>query len=267
MDHWPFPVHNHNHYELIFISEGSGIHTLNNTAGNYQGGSIFFLAPEDTHDFNIKSTTQFSVLKFHPSVLNGGINKSDSDYWEHLLVFLAREWNYIQGPNIESEIFRAIKSIVQVIIFHWKDHTEKVTEIHCHLLRSLLLIMDQYIREVKDYHSASHGYVLIERIQNHIHNHINFPDKLTAKYLANAFGMSESGLRSFFKNKMEISLAAYCNDLKTEMIKSRIINSEQTFSQIALEFGFTDASHFHKFFTRHTKSSPSEFRASSRLTK
>lgn len=142
-----------------------------------------------------------------------------------------------------------------------------MAEIHYYLLHRLLLTLDQYIREAKDYHSASHGYVLIERIQNHIHNHINFPDKLTAKYLANALGMSESGLWSFFKNKMEISLAEYCNDLKTEMIKFRIINSEQTFSQIALEFGFTDASHFHKFFTRHAKSSRSEFRVSSRLKK
>jgi len=38
---WPHPVHNHNHYELIYIKKGSGNHYLNKEIITYTQGNAF----------------------------------------------------------------------------------------------------------------------------------------------------------------------------------------------------------------------------------
>lgn len=54
----------------------------------------------------------------------------------------------------------------------------------------------------------------------------------------------------------------YINEFKIKMIKYRILNSDLTLSQKALEFGFTDTIHFNKFFIRFEKQNPLKYRTS-----
>lgn len=257
---WPFPLHNHNHYELMLISDGNGTHELNKQINPYSGNTIFILSPEDTHDFNIETETQFRVIKFLPSVLNGGINPSTSDYWSYLLMHLVRKWNSRVKNTNEDILTTKIITIIDLMINEWKDNEEKVSEIHTNLLRSLLLLMDRHLKDTNNTAISHYGETQIERIQNYIHSHIHFPDKLTVKYLSSTFGLSESGLRGLFKKQMEMSMGSYINALKIETIKNRIRNSTHSLSEIALEFGFTDSSHFSKFFQKHTGIKPLNYK-------
>ena len=244
----------------MLISGGSGIHILNGERSILKKNTIFLLAPEDVHDFEITEEIQFSVLKFLPSVLKNGTNVSVTDYWENLLIFLAMEWNYSNKASDDGELFNTLRNIIDIMVIEWKNYHEKITEVHTHLLRSLLLIMDQHLKAGTDKIAEHSGLSRIERIQNYIHRNIHYPDKLLTPEIAAHFSLSDSGLRRFFKNKMEMPVNKYINELKIKMIKSRIANSEQTLSQIALEFGFADASHFNKFFIRFEKQNPSKYR-------
>lgn len=259
---WPFPLHSHNHYELMLISEGSGIHFLNGKRSDFKKNTIFFLAPEDVHDFEITEEIQFSVLKFLPSVLKNGTNVSLTDFWENLLIFLAMEWNYSNKASEDLQLYKTLKNIIDIMVMEWKNYSEKITEVHTHLLRSLLLIMDQHLKASTDKISDHSGQSKIERIQNYIHHNIHYPDKLLTPTIAAHFSLSDSGLRQFFKNKMEMPINQYINELKINIIKSRIAHSDLTLSQVALEFGFADASHFNKFFFKFEKQNPSKYRAS-----
>lgn len=257
---WPFPLHNHNHYEFMFVAGGSGTHELNKIKTAYSGDTIFFLAPEDHHDFNIINESQFSVIKFLPAVLKAGINSSTTDYWDNLLTGLARKWNLsaVEISN-DEQFLNKISTIMQLMISEWQDNNQQVTEIHTNLLRSLLLLIDKRIKNANDA-IAQYGITQIERMQNYIHSHIHFPEKLTVRSLSETFRLSESGLRGVFRKKMGISLSTYISSLKIEMIKNRIKNSESSLSEIALEFGFTDPSHFNKFFQKHTAVNPSRYK-------
>lgn len=257
---WPFPLHNHNHYELMFVAGGSGTHELNKISTDYSGETVFFLAPEDNHDFNIAEECQFSVIKFLPSVLKAGINSSTTDYWDNLLTSLSRKWNLSADEiNNDAPFLKKVSSIMEVMIAEWHENNQQVTEIHTNLLRSLLLLIDSSTKNVNDT-TAQYGVTQIERLQNYIHSHIHFPEKLSVKNLSVTFGLSESGLRSIFRKGMEMSLGIYISSLRIEMIKNRIRNSESSLSEIALEFGFTDPSHFNKFFQKHTAVNPLRYR-------
>lgn len=257
---WPFPLHNHNHYELMLISDGHGNHELNKQTTPYKGNTVLFLSPEDTHDFQIESETQFRVIKFLPSVLNGGINICASDYWNHLLVHLGRKWNSTHEIADIDSLMNKIITLVDLMLYEWQDNNQTVSEIHTNLLRSLLLLMDKHLKDTTNTAIFHYGETPIERIQNYIHAHIHFADKLTVKHLSATFGLSESGLRATFKAQMEMPLSSYINGLKIETIKHRIRHSSRSLSEIAIEFGFTDSSHFSKYFQKHCGIKPLRYK-------
>ncbi|SEQ29619.1 AraC family transcriptional regulator [Myroides profundi] len=258
-EEWPFTYHNHNHYELMLISEGSGIHDLNKEQSTYQGNTIFFLSPEDSHHFYIEEKTRFRVIKFLPSAVKDGVNASITDYWDNLLINLGRRWEVSKGNGIEIELINKIISIIDLMIIEWEVNNKQVSELHTNLLRSVLLLMDKYTADnthIIDQYDTSK----IERIQNYIHANIHAPEKLVLKRLSDYFGLSESGFRNYFSTNMGMSLTQYTNGLKIEMIKKRIKHSDHNLSAIALEFGFTDASHFTKYFVKHTALTPLQFK-------
>ncbi|MCA4792377.1 helix-turn-helix domain-containing protein [Myroides odoratimimus] len=263
-EEWPFTYHNHNHYELMLISEGSGIHDLNKEQSIYRGDTVFFLSPEDSHHFYIEEKTRFRVIKFLPSALKDGVNASITDYWDNLLINLGRMWEVSKVKGIDIELVNKIISIVDLMIIEWEVNNKQVSELHTNLLRSVLLLMDKYtadnIHIINQYDTSK-----IERIQNYIHAYIHLPDRLGVKHLSHEFGLSESGFRNYFSTNMGMSLTQYVNGLKIEMIKKRIKHSDHNLSAIALEFGFTDASHFTKYFMKHTALTPLQFKRDNKV--
>ncbi len=263
-EEWPFTYHNHNHYELMLISEGSGIHDLNKEQSIYRGDTVFFLSPEDSHHFYIEEKTRFRVIKFLPNALKDGVNASITDYWDNLLINLGRMWEVRKVKGIDIELVNKIISIVDLMIIEWEVNNKQVSELHTNLLRSVLLLMDKYTADnthIIDQYDTSK----IERIQNYIHAYIHLPDRLGVKHLSHEFGLSESGFRNYFSTNMGMSLTQYINGLKIEMIKKRIKHSDHNLSAIALEFGFTDASHFTKYFMKHTALTPLQFKRDNKV--
>ena len=259
-DIWPFPLHNHNHYELMFIRDGSGDHILNGKRMRYQINNIFFLKPDDKHDFNIEKETHFSVIKFLPNVLKGGLNTNNTDFWDNLLMSTTREVQSLNNKSIDGHALCKINGIVEILILDWRDNNEKVTEFHTNLLRSLLLLLEKTYRSVPEFELIGFGNSPIDRIQNYIYSYIRYPEKISVKELSMTFKMSQSGFKAFFKREMGITLRDYISSLKLQQIKENLKLSSSSISEIAQDFGFTDSSHFYRFFLNHTGTTPNKFR-------
>lgn len=258
-DVWPFPIHNHNHYELIYIRSGAGIHTLNGISLPYATDDIFFLRPEDTHIFTIHTATHFSVLKFLPNILKGGVNQSNTDFWDNILHTIAREIR-VQNDNEQGTHTKKIKGLVEILIDDWRENKEKVTELHAHLLRSILLIFEESFQSAATNRLVNFGNSTLDRMQNYIHAFIYYPEKLTLSALSDVFNMSASGIRALFKREMGIPLREYIGALRIQHIKERIKSSSNSLAEIAQDFGFSDSSHLYRFFVNHTGESPNRYR-------
>lgn len=255
---WPFPLHKHNHFELMYILKGKGIHILNNVESEYKQDSILFLLPEDKHDFIIKEKTHFNVIKFLPTILTGGINPCSSDFWSFLLKALKRKFD--SNKQIEENDVQVIKQLIQLIISEWYNQNGKVTDFHSNLMRALFLKLNDIYSNDGNWNNFEN--ILIERIQNYIHMNICFPEKLRIENLSEEFNMSAISFRLKFKKEMEISLRSYINNLKLARVKEKMENSSSTLNQISQDFGFTDSSHFNRFFKNNEGVSPFIYRKS-----
>jgi AraC family L-rhamnose operon regulatory protein RhaS len=59
-----FPPHKHHYFELLYIIDGAGFHTINNNQYPYKKGNLFLLTPYDTHSFQVVDETACCFIDF-----------------------------------------------------------------------------------------------------------------------------------------------------------------------------------------------------------
>ncbi|MGY0036780.1 helix-turn-helix domain-containing protein [Pedobacter sp. NJ-S-72] len=97
-------------------------------------------------------------------------------------------------------------------------------------------------------------------MMNYIHVNIQDPESLRLNSLSKRFNLSANHLSSSFKRQMGISIKKYIGDYKFKLIENRLKFSGSMMKEISNEFGFTDLSHFNKFFKNQGGINPKDTR-------
>lgn len=253
---WPYPVHNHNHFELMFIHSGSGFHELNGKVSPYQGKCMFLLAPADYHTLIIQKETEFSVLKFNNVYLDGAFNESVKNEWNKLIDNLLVISNSCLVKS-EDEIDK-IDHIMRMIVREWEGSNTS-NEVIFYLIRSVFALIKRNAFHQMIPANLPNGNLSIE-MMNYIHINIQHPESLRLDSLSKRFNLSANHLSSLFKKQMGISIKKYIGDYKFKLIENRLKFSNSMMKEISNEFGFTDLSHFNKFFKNQRGTNPKDIR-------
>lgn len=259
---WPFPVHNHNHFELMFIHSGKGHHELNGKLSPYAGPCLFLLAPADYHIFMIQEATEFSVLKFTNCYLDdvsaGTVKNEWNKLIDHLLVISnASETCLVESANELDKI----DQIMRMIVREWEgSHTSN--EVIFYLIRSVFALIKRNAFHQKVPDNLLNGNLFIS-MMNHIHVHIKNPSELRLTVLSEHFNLSPNHLSSLFKQQMGISVKKYIGDYKFKLIENRLKFGNSMIKEISIEFGFADLSHFNKFLKNYGGINPTAIRKKS----
>lgn len=264
---WPFPLHNHNHFELVFIHSGSGRHVLNDITETYQGRCLFLLAPEDYHLFEIDKETEFSVLKFNNSYLDGTAN-SPGNEWnkliDHLLAIIATNGSVLVKSADELD---KVDALMRLIVSEWTGSLNSANEVVFYLIRSVFALIKKNAlgQQIAGnlLNSKSLNSSLFISIMDYIHLHIHYPEKLNLAALASHFNFSPNHLNTLFKKQMGLPIKKYISEYKFKLIENRLKFGGLMIKELSAEFRFSDLSHFNKFLKRHSGSSPKLIRRKS----
>jgi AraC-like DNA-binding protein len=99
---------------------------------------------------------------------------------------------------------------------------------------------------------------LVRNIQTCLSSHAG--SLLSVSAIAKVLNMSESNLRSVFRQQFNISLGAYIKNFRAHQAIQLMQNPKLSFTDIAFELGFTTLSSFSRFFTQTIGSSPRAYR-------
>ncbi|MCX2451206.1 AraC family transcriptional regulator [Pedobacter sp. PLR] len=248
---WPFPLHNHDHYELVFIHSGKGIHSHNQVDQAYSGRSLFLLAPQDAHIFEISERTEFSVLKFNNLYLEGVSNEKTPAVWrklvDHLLAIAATYDTCLLKSEQDME---KIEQLMRLIVQEWEANAGLGNEVMFHLIRAVFSILKRNVIGNIMTTPSSNGDLVISIIE-FIHAHIHQPESLKLNVLALHFNFSPNYLSSLFKRQVKVSIKQYIDDYKYKLIETQLNSGGKIKKEISNEFGFNDLSHFLKFLKRY----------------
>ncbi|MDJ1467638.1 AraC family transcriptional regulator [Cytophagaceae bacterium DM2B3-1] len=257
---WVHPVHNHNHFEIIFVHKGKGVHCLSGMKYIYQSKSLFLLAPCDFHHFEVQEETEFTFLKFTNVYLHGMGNTLLQSQWnQHMdqLLIYVRHQPLPVIKNVQDA--EQLENILRLIVKEWKTSQHELNETIFFLIQAFLSIVKRNI-QIPPAPPASKHSAKITEIIHYIHQHIYSVDQTQVKHLAERFGYSRHYLGIFFKEQTGRTLRDYVNEYKLHLIENRLRYSSFSIKEISDELGFTDMSHIHKFFKSYRGINISEYR-------
>jgi AraC-like DNA-binding protein len=256
---WPFELHSHNHFELVFIHSGEGYHFLNDEKYDYKGPCVFLLTPADHHIFDIIAETQFSILKFTNVFLSGGRPSASEPDWDSILNNLRNACRDHDGLSKYAGALDNVSQLILLIVKEWGVRPLSGSEVILHLMRGVISILRQALEDkLQDQFNATNEDST--RLLHYIHQHIHDPAKLQSAAIAASLNFTKGRLQFLFRQQIGTTVKDYINDYKCRLIENRLLFSSVTIKEIANEFGFTDLSHLNKFFRKLKGVSPRNFR-------
>jgi len=238
---WQHPLHKHNHYELIYIRTGKGMHVINGETFPYESGNVFLIGPEEAHSFEIKEQTHFIYLKFTDQYMHGAGGQI-RDGVQHLEYLIKSRETHYAGFKLSAQDSRIVDMIFNLVVGLRADSFTNDQIIWMQVL-SLAAILQRNMPELKPVGPRGRD---MQAIFCYIHKNIYYPNLLKAPIMAGHFNVSQDYIGPYFKRNTGLTLRQYISDYRYSMIRQRIAGGNYSLKQIASDFGLTDESHVSK---------------------
>ncbi|HWK04250.1 MAG TPA: AraC family transcriptional regulator [Puia sp.] len=245
-------------FELVYILSGTGKKMINGQALDYKAGVLFLVTPQDTHCFQIETTTQFFFLRFNNICL-----KSQHSLKDNLQRLEAVLHNANQRPCsiLQSDTDGPLVGhIVDTLIREQVNRDVCWDKLTLHLVNSLLVIVGRSLINTLPSPFSDRQEEKALDILQYIQANIYSPELIKAERLGKTFGISITYLSRYFKKQTGKTMQDYISHYKTKLIENRLQYSKMRISEIADELGFTDESHLTKFFKKQHGSNPTQYR-------
>lgn len=252
---FPVSMKRNNFFELIYITDGTGIQFVNKNRFNYRKGNLFLLTPQDTYSFDIITATTFFFLRFNELHI-----KKDKEAIQRI-TYILQNASHRPGCILKNKADKPlIASLVASILQEQNNrqlYFNKITEqivntIITVVARNIALKLPKNIKE-------NTGEAVLE-ILHYIQENIFEPKLLRAEMLSKQFSISLSYLGRYFKKQTGETLQHYISNYKLRLVEARLLHSDMTVNEIAYEFNFTDESHLNRAFKKFKGMNPTAYR-------
>lgn len=238
---WPHPVHQHNHYELIYISHGTGLHKIGENEVIYGQGDIFLVGPDDEHFFTITTSTKFVFIKFTEVYIHQ-LNAGSAYGLQQLEYLIKSRETHFSAFHLTDMDRTTIAGIIQVILSLKQDILYNEQLIWLQVL-TIAALLQRNMPELKVTIGRSRD---MQAVFCYVHKHIYTPAKLRSTVIASQFNTTADYIGPYFKRNAGITLREYIAVYRKNLIRKRLETGNYSLKQVAAEFGLTDESHVSK---------------------
>ncbi|QDW23183.1 helix-turn-helix transcriptional regulator [Flavobacterium sp. KBS0721] len=243
-------------FQMVYVISGNGFLKINGNCISYQTGNLMLLTPNDYHNFDIVTTTEFLLVKINSEYVKEYKSKS-IDHIGCLLHYAT----HLSGCILKRKADEFLVKSISDSLIHAIDNKDIYDEdLITHYVNALIVIAARNIAKIKPTGVKESADKRILEIINYIQAHIFCPEKLKASAVAKEFDISDTYLGSYFKNHSGETIQSFISNYKIRLIEHRLRFSDMRINEIVEEFGFSDESHLNKFFKKHRNISLTGYR-------
>lgn len=233
--------HKHNNYfEVIYLLKGNGTHTIDYIQYPIDVPAIFFVRKEQVHHWDLDSVPEGYVLLLK----KGFVERSLDSELKNLL----SQVSALSCLNLKQN--NTVETFFQLLIAE-DDFT--VTE---GILKALLAkIINTSLPLATNKVKTSDVILLFRELLSNtsdLHNNVS--------YYAEKLNTTPQNLNAVSRKVLNLSASEIIAEHIISEAKRLLIYTINTVSEIAYNLNFNDASHFIKYFKRHTGTTPQVFR-------
>ena len=248
--------HRHTYYEIIWITEGSGTHTIDFRDYPFQGPCLFLLQPSHIHQIVKDGPTKGFVLKFNESTF------STESGAENLLLKYGIFDNINVQPvlQLDQAAILLLDDLMQKILLEYKAPSE-LSEV---IIASYLKIFLLQVYKLKDSHrgellpTPEPRYLAYRSFKKLLEE--NFRQQHAVQHYASELAITPRALNEITHK--------FAGKQVSQLIKERLLleakkllhHGALSIKEVAWQLGFENAAYFTRFFTKNEGESPQNFR-------
>lgn len=246
--------HSHSYYQIIWMQNAGGTHYIDFNQYDVKKNSLFFINKNQIHFFSPKATHKGILIHFNDSLFK----HTDLDVFLKYQVF-----NNYERPSycLKEESLVLVNSYIDLINLELRNENAfGYQEVIRSLVKSLLVVLERvHNNENTSDTGLNHRYTqqylqfkeLIE--QHYMRNY-----KL-AEY-ANLLHISTKTLTTITRTMVHTSPSVLIAERIILEAKRLLAFTSLKVNEVGYKLGFDDVSYFVKYFKRHLKKSPTEYR-------
>jgi AraC-like DNA-binding protein len=255
-----FVEHTHDVTEIVIIVKGTALHFVDGVSYKIKAGDVFVINPGTSHEFKNANDFYAYNVSFLPDNLYVCGNEIRKIAGFHILFITAPRFlgndNYNCYLHLDYNDLYTVTSICEQItteLMEKQDGYECVVRLKFINLITYLSRKYSKLVENDNVHLAS-----LSKAVSYIEK--NFKQKITLSDLSNISGYSQRHFTRLFKNFYKMTPSDYIMRLKMGLAINLMINTQNSITEIALECGFFENSHFSNQFKRIMGLTPSEYK-------
>ncbi len=246
-----FVMHVHDHYEIAYFIQGSGVFLVEGNTYPLTPGSVLLMRPTESHRIKILENKPYEryVVHFYPEILE----QTDPS---HLLLepFLNHPLGcrnlYVPGDFPKGNILDFIKAMCK------PDESLQVQRLSVvsnllPLLNEIREIFTRKITEKDDGTARPKTHQIIDYVNHHL------TDVLSVETLASRFFLSPSQFSRIFKQATGSSVWSYITIKRLMVARNQIQNGVQP-TDAATTSGFRDYSCFYRAYVKRFGRTPKQ---------
>lgn len=242
-----FPYqHTHTHWEILIVTKGKALHTINNHQEIISKGYACLIRPTDSHRLeHIKNEKNIETINFTFS--NEIAEALLNIYKDYPLNLHSDEPLHF---SLESSLLDSITKQALIAQSTHKTVYEQFSILMVHQLFTIMLSQKLHT------HTAYPDW--LNDFLNHLHNPNSFEE--TVNQLASHTPYSYTHLARVFKQYLGKTLVEYLNEVKIIYAKRMLRATTKSILEISLDIGYNSVSSFNHHFKNLTSLTPTQYR-------
>jgi AraC-like DNA-binding protein len=240
-------------YTLLIVDSGSGNLIIDHEVHELQKGRVFYVNYNQVFRFdNVEDFKGEAVLftrSFYNIIYTGNRKIKNDTAFENLPSFMDFSKNDLASFKLGINDIKKEFALPKVLS----------KEIICLLLKASML---KYIRKTDNANyidfKTNRKSTYVEHFKNLVESHFK-ELKRTSEY-SEKLNISGNYLNALVKEKLDISAENLIQNRVILEAERLLLNTDLSVTEISFELGFSDKSHFGKYFKKITGESPNNFR-------
>jgi AraC-like DNA-binding protein len=239
--------HKHEGYhELIFLTEGQGFHWIETSQFKIEAPELYFMQPGQLHCWQFTAIPKGFVILFREQFFH-----EVQEISIHRLI--KNLDNIVRIPLTQD---RSFEFIFEDIFREFNQSTEFSEQIIQGYLR---VIFSKILRFSEAEPAISSASDLFHRFRQALDEHC--PRLRTVNDYAHLLSISRQKLNAVCRKEAGKSAGTFITEQLVLEAKRYLLHTENSINEIAALLHFNDASYFIRFFKKHEKMTPLQFRA------
>ncbi len=230
------PLHQHDFYEIEYITEGSGTHLINDKAYSVQKGDLLFITPMDFHGFETQNIKTITVHFFAKDM-----SIEISQLLTHLNAEIVKQLDEKNITDLKY-LVQAFKSNREYAVLQLKNTIE-------------ILILDLFGNKAVIY-EKKHASDSISQAIGYIN--INFRQEINLNTIKDKFNISPAYFSREFKRRTGMCFNDYLAEKRFEYAKKLLLKGNRVIDA-CFESGFGTVRNFSRRFKEKYGITPKEY--------